>query len=61
MIKIIFEIKFLVSGFNIVFDGGFSFMMLMMLGWLVVVICFYFLRFNSLRNRGDMKLFRNNV
>uniref|UniRef100_K1RDR9 Small integral membrane protein 14 n=1 Tax=Magallana gigas TaxID=29159 RepID=K1RDR9_MAGGI len=48
-------------GSNTAPDGGFSSMMLMMLGWLVVATCLYLLRPNSLRNRGDMKPSRNNV
>lgn len=47
-------------GSNTAPDGGFSSMMLMMLGWLVVATCLYLLRPNSLRNRGDMKPSRNN-
>lgn len=50
-----------VPGSNTAPDGGFSSMMLMMLGWLVVATCLYLLRPNSLRNRGDMKPSRNNV
>lgn len=47
-------------GSNTAPDGGFSSMMLMMLGWLVVATCLYLLRPNSLRNQGDMKPSRNN-
>lgn len=50
-----------VPGSNTAPDGGFSSMMLMMLGWLVVATCLYLLRPNSLRNQGDMKPSRNNV
>lgn len=42
-------------------DGGFSTMMLMMMGWMVVATALYLLRPRSLRQRGDMKPERNNV
>jgi len=36
-------------------DGGFSGMMMMMLGWIVVATALFLLRPRSLRNSGDMK------
>jgi hypothetical protein len=42
-------------------DGGFSTMMLMMVGWMVVATALYLLRPRSLRQRGDLKPDRNNV
>ncbi|KAK3609007.1 hypothetical protein CHS0354_019820 [Potamilus streckersoni] len=41
-------------------DGGFSTMMLMMLGWLVMATALYLFRPQSLRDRGDMKPSGNN-
>ena len=41
-------------------DGGFSTMMLMMVGWMVVATALYLLRPRSLRQRGDLKPDRNN-
>ncbi|KAL5016699.1 hypothetical protein ScPMuIL_006288 [Solemya velum] len=47
-------------GSNTAPDGGFSMMMMMMLGWLVVATALYLFRPQSMRDRGDMKPSRNN-
>jgi len=36
-------------------DGGFSTMMMMMMGWIVLATALFLMRPNSLRNRGDEK------
>lgn len=44
-----------VPGSNTSLDGGFSTMMMMMLGWLVIATALFLFRPQSLRGRGDSK------
>jgi len=50
-----------VPGANTAPDGGFSTMMMMMLGWTVLATALFLLRPRSLRSTGDLKPARNNV